>query len=447
MHFGTPARLLRSDFVALVGLLLGLLGAGCASYPDRTEGALHAFSRGHFQEAARKFADDGITDSAFLSGAEAGTAALVAGDWQAALEHLHRAADEVRDLERRALIGTDSLSEELGTWVFNDTARTYRGEGFERVYLHAGLALAYLALGYEEDSRVEIRRSNALLESEEKLYEKEYEAGGLGHFLSAVLYELEGLPDEAYIDYGRMEEKGVGTRIAGRALVRLANQMGWQDDARLWEERYGPDFERPLGAASIVVIGGLGLGPFKSGGTIPIPTSDGIVPISAAVYERRPQQVTALRLRLTGSDVAVRTDLIEDVFAVAAENLEDRLLWMAAKSIARGLLKRELTKKLEDEWDDGGRFLGDVFAFFSERPDLRCWQTLPDNWQACRVFVVPGVHDIVLEALGGERIALGAFELDEGETMVILARTLQGRLYAHALGGEPVGAEEAAAAP
>ena len=226
MHFGTPARLLRSDFVALVGLLLGLLGAGCASYPDRTEGALHAFSRGHFQEAARKFADDGITDSAFLSGAEAGTAALVAGDWQAALEHLHRAADEVRDLERRALIGTDSLSEELGTWVFNDTARTYRGEGFERVYLHAGLALAYLALGYEEDSRVEIRRSNALLESEEKLYEKEYEAGGLGHFLSAVLYELEGLPDEAYIDYGRMEEKGVGTRIEGRALVRLANQMG-----------------------------------------------------------------------------------------------------------------------------------------------------------------------------------------------------------------------------
>jgi hypothetical protein len=88
----------------------------------------------------------------------------------------------------------------------NDTALAYRGEGFERVYVHACLGMAYLAQGRLDDVFVEVRRANKILEAEEGLYEKEYRAGGLGHFLSATTYELLGKWDDAAIDYRRMVE-------------------------------------------------------------------------------------------------------------------------------------------------------------------------------------------------------------------------------------------------
>jgi hypothetical protein len=343
----------------------------------------------------------------------------------------------VPDLEDRALVSASSLAESLSSWALNDLSLPYGGEGFERVTVHTSLAMAYLALGRMDDVWVEVQRANALLEAEETLYEKEYKAGGFGNFLSATAYELLGRYDEAFIDYRRMEEKGVGTQIAGRALVRLANQLGWKDDAERYEAAYGPDLDRPAGAASIVVIAGVGTGPYKEEGKLWVPTFDGVIPFAVPTYTERPQPVSGLRLAL-GSGESVLTDVVENVVDVAKENLSDRLAWIAAKSVARGVLKRELTKQLEDEWDLGGRILGDVFAIATERADQRAWQTLPAAWHAARMFVPPGVSQLSLEALGGQRLELGSFELEEGETLVILARTLEGALYAHAIGGRPV---------
>ena len=129
--------------------------------------------------------------------------------------------------------------------------------------VHAGQALAYLGLGKLEDVYVEARLSNRLLESEEKLYEKSYQAGGFGHFLSAITYELLGEPDQAYIDYQRMQEKGVGTELAGKALVRLAADLGYQDDLQRWQELYGEAPPPDRDSASIVVLAGVGIGPSK----------------------------------------------------------------------------------------------------------------------------------------------------------------------------------------
>ena len=429
-------RLRRPVVLALLGLC-----AGCASYPERTQEAFRAFQGGHFDQASASYADVELTGSEFLSGAEAGTAALAAGDWPAALEHLHRAAGAVDELEGRALVSASSLGEGLASWALNDTSLPYRGEGFERVYVHCGLAMGYLAQGLLDDVWVEVRLANRLLEAEEELYDVEYQAGGLGHFLSATAYEILGRLDEAYIDYRRMEEKGVGTQIAGRALVRIATEMGWEDDVARWSEAYGPVADPPEDAASIVVVGGVGTGPFKIEGSLFVPTEDGAIPFAVPAYERRYQAVSGLRLVL-GSGESVRTDVLERVSDVAEQNLADRLAWMAAKSVARGLAKRELTKALEDNWDLAGRVAGDLYAIISERADLRAWQTLPDSWQACRMFVPPGAHALRLEAVGGQGHDLGVFELDPGETMVILARSVEDRLYAHAIGGQPLEAVE-----
>lgn len=424
--------------------VLGFLGTACAvglmtscaSYPQRTAKALGAFQGGHFEEALEAYTEADL--SPFLAGAEAGTVALTAGNWDRALEHFERAVEAVRALDERGIAGPESLGEAVASWAINDQARAYEGEGFERVYLHCAMAQVYLAKGKLDDVYVEARLSNQLLETEEKLYETRYEAGGWGHLISAVTYELIGQRDQAYIDYQRMAEKDVGTSLAGRALVRLAKELGREEDLERLTAEYGPDLERPAGAASVVVLAGVGLAPYKIEAILPIPTSDGLFQMAVPGYAERSQPVSALRLVEVGSGQSVRTDLIESVSKVARENLEDRLLWVATKSVARGLLKRELTKKLEKEYDTAGRIAGDLFTFLTERADLRSWLTLPDSYQACRMFVPPGRHGLTLEAIGGEALSLGTFDLEPGETMIVFARTLGPRLFAHTIGGGAV---------
>ncbi|MEQ1891482.1 MAG: hypothetical protein ABL998_02975 [Planctomycetota bacterium] len=433
-------------FVVIVALpLTGF--AACATYTERTADALRDFQGGQFAAATKAYADPETTDSAFLAGAEAGTVALTAGDWSAALEHYHRAAAVVEDIEGRALVGPERLGETLASWALNDTARAYQGEGFERVYLHCGLALAYLAQGKVDDVYVEARRANQLLEAEEALYETKYEAGGFGHLVSAVTYELIGELDDALIDYQRMEEKGIGTALAGSALVRLAQRLGRDDLLPALTEKYGEGAVVPEGSASVVVLAGVGLGPYKVESRLTLPIPEGVFQMAVPGYVERPQAVTALRLLDIESGESVRTDVVESVTKVALDNLEDRLGWMAAKSIARGILKRELTKKLEDEHGTVGRIAGDLFTLFSERADTRAWLTLPDSWQACRLFVPAGTRTLALDAVGGETVQLGTFEFEPGETLIVIARSLGPNVYAHAIGGKPVDPTAGAPAP
>jgi len=412
-----------------------LLLASCASYPQRTEAALADFSRGHFDSAMATYGDTSVTDSPFLSGAEAGMVALVAGDWATALEELQKAAAESRDLEERALVSVDKFGDTLASWGLNDTQRPYLGEGFERVFLHCGLGLAYLGLGQTEDFGVEVRLANRLLEREQELYESKYEAGGLGHFLSALYYELTGDFDDAYIDYKRMEEKGIALDLAGPALVRLAARLGRDDELEEWEERFGAGTPPDPDSAQVVVVAGVGLGPFKVEEGMTIPTPNGAFQWRVPAYVSRGQPVARLRLMTGESSQSVDTAILEDVDSVARANLGDRLGWMAAKSVARGILKRKLTKELKEDHGTLGLVVGDIFSFITERADLRAWQTLPGSWQACRAFLPPGTHTLVLDAIGGESQELGQFELEPGETMFVFARTLGARLWAHPIGG------------
>ena len=420
------------------------LAAACATYPERTAEALHDFQGGHLERALELYEDPDYTDSTFLSGAEAGTVALTMGDWERARVNFHVADEASQDVLGRGALEPTRLAENLASFGLNDTTKGYGGEGFERVYVHACLAMSYLALGLLDDVSVEARRANELLENEEKLYEKEYKAGGFGHLMSAVAYELRGELDQAYIDYERMEAKGVGTEIAGKALVRIARQLGREDELVRWTERYGADEAPAEDSASIVVLAGVGLGPFKDEIRIVLPLPEGFFSMAVPDYRVRPQPVSGLSLTLPGSGQGVRTALVEQVSAVAEENLSDRIALITAKSVGRGILKRELTKQLEDQFDIGGRIAGDLFSIVSERADLRAWQTLPDAWHAARIFVPPGTHALELAALGGESRALGSYELEPGETMVVLARTVETRLYAHPIGGRPLEAASAA---
>lgn len=422
-----------------------VLVASCASYPERTQAAFRAFQSGQLASAQEAYAKPDTTGSDFLLATETGMVALANGDWDAAIRYLGDAAAVTKDFEDEALINPESAGETILSWTVNESMKRYQGEGYERVMIHACLALAYLAKGAVTDAQVEVRRANALLESEEKLYKKSYAAGGFGHVVSAIAYELDRKLPDAYIDYERMIDKGVGESIAGRALVRLSRALNRSSEASEWEGRFGADEERPADAASVVVLAGVGIGPFKREIGLPIPTSEGLLQWSVPESVRRPQPVASLSFHVTGGDRAVRTSVVEDVAAVAAENLKDRILWLSAKSAVRAILKYQLTKQLEKDHGALGQLAGIVFTLVTEHADLRAWQTLPDTWQAARIFLEPGRHELSLTADGGETRGLGTFDLEPGETMFVFARSIETRLFAYPVGGRRV--ETPAAAP
>ena len=435
LELDRPARLAACS--------LALLGSACASYTQRTAAALSAYQGGRLEEARAAFADPDTTGSEFLGPAEAGTVALTAGDWEQARSHLDQAAAYVREVEERALVSATEAAEGLASLALSESVKSYYGEGYERVMIHVMLALTFLGQGKLDGVWVEVQRANKLLESEETLYEKQYQAGGMGNFMSAVAYELFGQPADAYIDYKRMEAKGVGTQVAGRALVRLGTQLGRDDELPTWIERYGADSERPADAASVVLLAGVGLGPFKEETTIALPLPGGVVQWSVPALRRRPQPVSGLSLVHVHSGARVESSLIEDVGAVAQQNLDDRIGWLAAKSAVRAGLKYAATDAMTDKHGAVGWIVGSVFTMVTEHADLRCWTTLPDSWHGARLFVAPGVHALALESHGGERVELGTYELERGETLVVIARTLGTRLYAYPIGGRRIDQEQA----
>lgn len=433
---GSTALLTRTptDRRAAWPLASILLLPACATYNERVAAPLDAFERGDFVSAEALFDAELSEGSPFLAGVEAGTSAFVAGDFEGALERLHAAEDAVRDVEERALIGGEGLSEDLLSLVVNEGQRAYAGEGYERVMLHALLGLCYLARGSADGVLVEARRVDRLLTAEEELYETEYAAGGLGHLLSAIAYELKDKPGEAFIDYRRMAEKGLGGDLVTSALRRLGERLGRSDELDLPPGGETP----PRGWPSVVVVGGLGMGPAKREIRLDVPIDGGIFAWSVPDFDGGVPAAADLDLVLPGRDLRVRASLIEDVAAVASRNLEDRIAWLAVRSAVRGLIKRQAAEELRRDDDTAWLAVAmDVFTVASERADLRAWRTLPQRWVAARAFLPPG-EPVALELAAGRAlpVALGTFRLQPGETMFVLARALDSGLTAHVIGGE-----------
>ena len=418
-------------------LAVALLACSCASYPERVAPAMAAFEQADFDRAAELFADEDRTGSEFLAGAEAGMSWLAAGEWPQAAQALERAALAVRGFEDRGPLSLSSGAETATSLIFNDTTRAYQGEGFERLLLHAALGLAYLAQGDLDGLRVEVRRTDALLTSEEQLYETEYAAGGLASFLSATSYLLEEDLDDALIDYRRMLDRGVGVQLAGPEALRLARALDRQDLLADLEDRFDPT-PVPPGApepAWVVVVAGLGLAPVKFETNVSIPTSAGFVSFSAPQYASRPSPIHALRIRDRKTGANATTVTVEDVETVARENLEDRLGAVALRSAARNAARLALRKQFTDDDKHGAAALVDLWSIFTERADLRSWWTLPGAWHATRMALPPGVCELELEALGGGSGDLGAYELLPGETLFVFARTVGPHVHAHPIGG------------
>ncbi|MGB2958992.1 MAG: hypothetical protein WBD30_08885, partial [Bacteroidota bacterium] len=102
-------------------------------------------------------------------------------------------------------------------------------------------------------------------------------------------------------------------------------------------------------------------------------------------------------------------ELVEDVNALAAQSLEDRLGLIYLKSGGRAILKflaaetakSELKKNESETVNIFGSLAIDILVAATEQADLRGWRTLPAEFRMARLNLPTGEHRVRVSASDG----------------------------------------------
>ena len=320
---------------------------------------------------------------------------------------------ETRD--RFLLLEKDSMAEKaLSMWT-DDKTRAYAGETYEKILIHAFLALANLMHdgGDAESHTLQLQATHERLlqrlaeKSQTKIH---YQPLPLGFYLRGLLREAT-LRD--YDDAAR-------NYAAARELLPNATPLQWDLD-----RAKGGVHSQP-GNGVIYVMALVGKGPFKIEVTEE-PTSDALLLadriISAVGPYQLPPTIAPIKVPaiaiphsdLDGVAVSVNGASMGPTFSVA--NIRELALesYLAEKNeiLARAVARRVIKKATvvaakEKVGGDGLTRLGMDLAGVAwealESADTRCWGLLPGEIQVLRVEANRGINQIELAPTFGGRI-------------------------------------------
>jgi len=460
----------------LVGAGLGAL-AGCGlfqPYPERMAYAQAAFADGDFSEAVRAAEARRPPDrDRLLYHLELGTFLRVMGDFEASNRHLLTAAEIIRDYDERAAISLRDTAAFAAALLVNDTALPYRAAPFERVLVHTYLAMNFLMQNDLDSARVEILRGYALQKAAREAHEKairrtrdEARRRGLApddvaekvrrayeeqrdllrmagnvyqnaftYYLSSLVYELNGEPDEAYIDAKRVYELNPAFPPVRRDLLRLSSRLGFRSDHARWRELFGADHvgDMPGDHGEIVLLYECGRIGTREEIKIPVPVSlkdhPALVTVAVPKYHRRADPVDYALLRVNGRDLA-RSFALADLDAMTVGCLWDEAPAIALRQLIRAAGRLGLVLAVRDKYGGFASSLLSLVLYTAERADLRSWLSLPRDLQVARVAVPAGRHavEIILRGKGERgRVTLHRVPVRAGGVTVLVLRSLGNR--------------------
>jgi hypothetical protein len=329
---------------------------------------------------------------------------------------------------------TKSVSKAAGTLILNDTTTEYAGARFERAMVNAYRSLNYAFLGDRDNALVEIRKLSRLLQEYADVYgakKTAYKDDAFAQFLSSLLYEDDGRPDDARIArdksrkayelyasaYGTPtpsfapagEAKGAGelvflhyNGVAPRKISKSFS-VAWRDAAIAVQAH--KDDEAQSGQALNAINAGL------LGKAITVAFPD---------YVQDPFQIAGSAVESAG--VRAPTELAEDLSAIARKDLDEAQAIVRTRAIARAAIKYIVAKAASDavaktygknSWQHLlAQAGGAATAAATEFADTRAWATLPAQFRVARLKLPPGKHDVLVNYLGptGSTIATQTFK-------------------------------------
>jgi hypothetical protein len=349
---------------------------------------------------------------------------------------------------------TKSITRQATTFIINDLVAPYRGEDYESVMLNLLLALAYLQEGSVEDALVEARRVDKKLEAINSQYPEDkkntYKEDAFVRWLMGMLYEIDPTSanlNDAFISYRKAldiykkdYQKNYGTDtplLLEKQYLSLAEWIGGNEFRRA-KPRFKDvaclsqkDKKR---ISTLTFIHFNGKSPIKVEKSITSPLPDGqIIKVAFPKYEDRPFSIVSHEIQAVEVNSKLvfrgRSQLGEPVARIAHTNLENREARIMAKAIARATIKyagsKSIAKEAEERYGRWGGLLAkalcSTFVVLSEKADIRCWQSLPNEILVTQLHVPPGTYDLKADFLnskgiGVEQLGLGTVTTKPGET-------------------------------
>lgn len=385
------ARALAIASVLVLGMGLG----GCVSFSytqDPVEQALLV----HSPEKALKALESRnlIGRDKVLYNLDKGMLLRMQGDFEgsnASFEIAKRAMEKLEAV---------SVTEQVGAVAINDTLRGYSGPLFERVLLHAWMALNFLELGKSDSARIEMMQMDVLMKEQGA----EHEVPSV-RYLAGVVFETLGEWSDALIAYRKAYEacRKHGMAVPSHLqadLLRLTRQQGLDDEHRRFQEEFALKDWRPQEDyrrnGELIVVLGNGLVPRKHEQAINAqdPSSGQLHRIATPFYETRTADVQGMQVRAAGQ--RQKGEVMDALDRHAQDALSQEMPGIVARALARVVVKNRAADEARRK-DPLVGLVVNVAGFVTERADTRGWYTLPQQIMIARVLLPEGEHDIGVE--------------------------------------------------
>ncbi len=429
-----------SRFVApfLALLFFTFVFSGCRTYYQQQQEFQQHFRTGNLEDAARVLENDRRADrrrTRLLHLMNQGVVQHMLGNYRESNRFFEEAFVLAEDFRR-------NLGDETLALLINPKVTEYRGEPFELLMIHYYKAMNFIQLGDMNAALVECRRLNIALNALSDRFNNEnrYRRDAFIHNLMGIIYDATGDYNNAFIayrnaleiyedDFSRLFGVGPPEQLK-RDLVRTAHRMGFTDQVRLFEERFGFRYQPSSreNTGDLVFFWNNGLGPVKdefsilftivrgSGGTLqfvneeygfvfPVPASEResgdlgdlrVVRVAFPKYvERKPLYATA-RIKTAGETHSLY--LGQNLNAVAFQSLNDRMLREMGTAILRLAIRQAAEQRIRKEDETIGAIFG-LLGAIAEQADTRNWQTLPHSIHYTRMELPAGKNDLKLELI------------------------------------------------
>jgi hypothetical protein len=374
---------------------------------------------------------------------EAGYMLHLAGDFQKSNEVLMAADEKAEKMYK-------SVSKEVAAFITNETGKDYMGEDYERILLNMTIGINYLLLQDYESAQVEFKKVNSKLDFIKEKSGKSYNLNLMALYLSAVAHSATGEYDYAYIELKKIHDIRPGIAFIGQKLILLANELKYQDDLAIWKKKYPGNVNilRNKNMSEVIAVFENGKSPrkesrgrlladrevynlFQAAVSVALATSrsssravsNAVVmqtvetaehPIPKYVLQKYDIAFADVELSQNGVKAAtIETLTLNDVEDTMVSNFEEHYLKIREKMLTRlaakvvaTLVSKEIAE--QSARNAGGRYGGiaslligtmvgigtGAVLFSTEKPDLRCWHSIPANYQSGSAMLPEGKYDV-----------------------------------------------------
>ncbi|MBO7551057.1 MAG: hypothetical protein J6T62_06000 [Fibrobacter sp.] len=357
---------------------------------------------------------------------------------------------------------TKSVTNEAAAIVTNDNTRPYRARPFELLLMYEFQILNYLAMMDLDGAMVEVRRSQIAMNALYQKDKKKVNDNGLLRYLSALVYDLDGSPDDAAIAYintvkaykeGKLKVpnevlefvteglrhadreddlKSLGTPIPGITPKASSIRENGQEIIVIGYAGHSPILGE-LYMSGTFISGGVMNLTYKDGETGRISTFTLVAPpvagagtgesfhigFSLPEIRKLKNRVDHFEVSLDGSP-RIRPEKVMAVDEELKQNMEDEKSSTVTRTAVRVILRTIAAQKAKQAMKTDNILLNlltsigtDVAQSQIEQADLRVGLFMPHSLHMTRIPVTPGKHKVVVTANGSAGETVELFEFDK----------------------------------